>query len=143
MSDRLGHLTFGRHTEDHIFLGRDIAQGRNYSEEVAAYIDEEVRKIVEEGYQRAYSILKENWDKVVVAAEALKEKETLTREVFERLMQGEDLATIEAEQAAAKAAAEASQTPAKPVETEQRAVTPSEREGIAKKTPPQPAMELE
>ncbi|HLS89925.1 MAG TPA: ATP-dependent zinc metalloprotease FtsH [Limnochordia bacterium] len=143
MSDRLGHLTFGRHTEDHIFLGRDIAQGRNYSEEVAAYIDEEVRKIVEEGYQRAYNILKENWDKVVVVAEALKEKETLTREVFERLMQGEDLAAIEAEQAAAKAAAEASQTPAKPAETEQRAVAPQEREGIAKKTPPQPAMELE
>jgi len=143
MSERLGHLTFGRHTEDHIFLGRDIAQGRNYSEEVAAHIDEEVRRIVDEAYQRVYNLLKEHWDQVVHVAEALKEKETLTREVFERLMQGEDLASIEADlaakQAAEKAAAAApagTQAPAQP-----KPAAP-EREGMANR-PPQPAIELE
>ena len=146
MSERLGPLTFGRHHEDHVFLGRDLGQGRAYSEEVAADIDEEVRKLVEEAYQRVYNILKENWDKVEVVVAALKEKETLTREVFERLMQGEDLATIEAEQAAAQAAAGAATGAAgegAAGEAKARSVA-SKSEGVSKsQSPPQPAMELD
>ncbi|NLG68795.1 MAG: ATP-dependent metallopeptidase FtsH/Yme1/Tma family protein [Firmicutes bacterium] len=57
MSDRLGPLTFGRQHEDLIFLGRDIARDRNYSEQVAAAIDEEVRRLIEEAYDKARTIL--------------------------------------------------------------------------------------
>jgi len=139
MSEKLGPLTFGRSSEDHVFLGRDIGQGRNYSEEVAADIDQEVRRLVEEAYDRVYAILKENWDKVEIAVEALKEKETLTREVFERLMAGEDLATIEAEKQAAK------EKEASPVEGggEGKVRAPSpERDGV-KGQAPKPAMEFD
>src|SRR5690606_19374946 len=66
MSEKLGPITFGRHQEDHVFLGRDLGQGRNYSEEVAADIDAEVRVLVEEAYERVYNILKEHWDQVEV-----------------------------------------------------------------------------
>src|SRR5690606_33700055 len=108
-----------------------------------ADIDEEVQRLVTEAYQRAYDILKEHWDQVETVVAAIMEKETLTREVFERLMQGEDLASIEADLEAKKAAAaekkaaadRAQQTPARPVV--------SERESVQKGKPPQPAMELE
>jgi len=139
MSERLGPVTFGRNSEDHVFLGRDIGQGRNYSEEVAADIDQEVRRLVDEAYQRVYNILKENWDKVEIVAEALKEKETLTREVFERLMQGETLAEIEAERNAAKEKAAAAESGEGKVRG--AAVSP-ERDGV-KGQAPKPAMEFD
>ena len=142
----LGPLTFGRHQEDHVFLGREIGQGRNYSEEVAADIDEEVRKLVEEAYQRVYAILKEHWDKVEVVAAALKEKETLTREVFERLMQGEDLAAIEAEQAEKRAAVSGPEpgTAGEGASGESKVRQVPKPEGVSKgQTPPKPAMELD
>lgn len=141
MSERLGPLTFGKHTEDHIFLGRDIARDRNYSEEIAAIIDEEVRNFVEEAYDRAYNLLKENWDKVEIVTEALLEKETLSREVFERLMEGEDFETIEAELAERKKAAE--QKAAELGALQPAPISEPERETVAKNKPPKPAMELE
>lgn len=144
MSERLGPQTFGRHTEDHIFLGRDIAQGRNYSEEMAADIDEEVRQLVSEAYQRAYDILSEHWDQVEVVVAAILEKETLTREVFERLMQGESLEAIEADLAArakqreAKAVAEAT---AQAASQSRAGQVEQQRDGVQTSQPPQPALE--
>ena len=76
MSDRLGHLTFGKR-HDQIFLGRDIAEERNYSEDTAKIIDEEVKKIVDECYETAKSRLVESRDKLDRLAGELLEKETL------------------------------------------------------------------
>jgi len=76
MSERLGHLTVGRrHTQ--IFLGRDITEERNYSEETAKVIDEEVKKIVDHCYETARSKLLENKDKLDLLANKLIEKETM------------------------------------------------------------------
>jgi len=73
MSD-LGPLTFGK-KEEQIFLGREIAQHRDYSEETSIRIDSEVRKIVTEQYERARKIIEENRDTMVRLAEALAQQE--------------------------------------------------------------------
>lgn len=88
MSEELGPLTFGSATEDYVFLGRDIGRERNYSEKVAALIDEEVGKLIERGYERALQILRDNWDKMEAVVVALMEVETLNREPFEQIMAG-------------------------------------------------------
>ena len=76
MSEKLGHLTFGkRHGQ--VFLGRDITEERNYSEETAKVIDAEVKKIVDACYDTAVTLLGENKDKLDVLAKELIEKETL------------------------------------------------------------------
>jgi cell division protease FtsH len=76
MSDRLGHLTFGKRHEQ-IFLGRDITEERNYSEETARIIDEEVKKVVDTCYSIAIERLSANRDKLDLLANKLIEKETL------------------------------------------------------------------
>ena len=87
MSDTLGPVTLGRR-HGNPFLGRDIMEDRNYSEEVARSIDSEVRKIIDESFQRADQILVENRDKLEAIVRVLLEKETLEREEFEVLMYG-------------------------------------------------------
>src|SRR2546423_7822532 len=72
----LGPLTFGK-KEEQIFLGREIAQHRDFSEDTAIKIDQEVKKIVSDQYQRARAIIEENRDTMVRLAEALLERETL------------------------------------------------------------------
>ena len=91
MSDRLGPLTFGRQHEDLIFLGRDIARDRNYSEQVAAAIDEEVRRLIEEAYKKARTILQEKRDALERVVAALMERETLNREAFVAVVEGRPL----------------------------------------------------
>ncbi|TMC43796.1 MAG: ATP-dependent metallopeptidase FtsH/Yme1/Tma family protein [Chloroflexi bacterium] len=76
MSEKLGPLTFG-HKEELVFLGRDLGEQRNYSEEVAGEIDQEVHRLVDAGYQRAKKILTERRDKLVQLAEYLKNEETI------------------------------------------------------------------
>lgn len=99
MSDRLGPLTFGRPSgEDLVFLGRDISRDRNYSEEVAAAIDEEVRSIVETNHQRAVEILTKHRDKLDAVAQALLERETLEKEEFEAIMEGRPLEEVVTEE---------------------------------------------
>ena len=87
MSETLGPLTLGRR-HGNPFLGRDIMEDRNYSEEIAMSIDKEIRKIIEHGYQRARKILTGNRGKMDEIVRVLLEKETLEREEFEALMQG-------------------------------------------------------
>ncbi|RME11200.1 MAG: ATP-dependent metallopeptidase FtsH/Yme1/Tma family protein [Ardenticatenia bacterium] len=89
MSDVLGPLTFGD-TEEMVFLGREIAEQRNYSEEVAQMIDEEVRKLVTHAYERARQILIEHRDQLDRLAQRLMEVETMSRAEFEALMRGEE-----------------------------------------------------
>ncbi|WAM33515.1 ATP-dependent zinc metalloprotease FtsH [Caldicellulosiruptor morganii] len=85
MSDKLGPMTFGTEQEE-VFLGRDLALARNYSEEVAAEIDREIKSIIEEAYKKAEEILKQNIDKLHRVANALLEKEKLTGEEFRKLV---------------------------------------------------------
>jgi cell division protease FtsH len=76
MSEKLGPLTFG-HKEELVFLGRDLGEQRNYSEEVAGEIDQEVHRLVDAAYQRAKKILTERKDKLTQLAEYLKQEETI------------------------------------------------------------------
>ena len=76
MSEKLGPITFGKR-EEQIFLGREIAQHRDYSEETAQVIDEEVKKILVRAEQRAYDILTQHRDKLEKVVEVLLEKEVL------------------------------------------------------------------
>jgi cell division protease FtsH len=76
MSEKLGHLTFG-HKEEQIFLGRDIMEERNYSDHTALLIDQEIRRIVDECYERAKSELLKYQDKLKLLAERLLEKEIM------------------------------------------------------------------
>src|ERR1700752_2761369 len=83
----LGPLTFGK-KEEQIFLGREIAQHRDYSEETSIRIDSEVRKIVTEQYERARRIIDENRDTMVRLAEALLEHESLDGVQIRRIVAG-------------------------------------------------------
>jgi len=83
----LGPLTFGK-KEEQIFLGREIAQHRDYSEETSIRIDSEVRKIVTEQYDRARRIIEENRDTMVRLAEALLEHESLDGVQIRRIVAG-------------------------------------------------------
>lgn len=87
MSDNLGPMTYGT-DDDEVFIGRDLARSRNYSEEVAAAIDKEMRRIIDKAYHKAETLLKENIDKLHKVAEALLEKETLDAKEFEELFVG-------------------------------------------------------
>jgi len=85
MSEELGPITFGNKQEQ-VFLGRDIARDRNYSEAVAFSIDKEVRRIMEESYKKAEKLLRDNIDKLHLIAQTLMEKETIEAEEFAELM---------------------------------------------------------
>jgi cell division protease FtsH len=85
MSAKLGPLALGRKHEQ-VFLGRDIMEERNYSEEVASQIDAEVRAIVDACYANAYHLLETNIDKLHRLAEALLEKETVEADEVDRLL---------------------------------------------------------
>ena len=76
MSEKLGHLTFG-HREEQIFLGRDIIEERNYSDQTALLIDQEIRKIIDDCYERAKEELIKHKDKLKILAEKLLEREIM------------------------------------------------------------------
>jgi cell division protease FtsH len=84
MSDKLGPLAFGKRDEL-IFLGREIGEQRNYSDDVAKMIDEEVRAIVEHGYARATQTLTEHRARLLALADKLVAEETVESEAFEKL----------------------------------------------------------
>ncbi|MFV9568589.1 ATP-dependent zinc metalloprotease FtsH [Thermoanaerobacter mathranii] len=94
MSDRLGPMTFGTKSEE-VFLGRDLGRTRNYSEEVAAEIDREIKRIIEEAYKRAESLLRGNIEKLHRVAKALIEREKLNGEEFEKVFNGEDIEGVQ------------------------------------------------
>lgn len=84
MSEKLGTITFGADQEE-VFLGRDLAHAKEYSEETAAIIDEEVKKIVDAGYEKAINILSEHVDKLHAVAKILLEKEKIDGEEFDKI----------------------------------------------------------
>jgi len=85
---RLGPMTFGKR-ESLVFLGKEITEQRNFSEEVAEKIDKEVERFVKEAYRRAEKILKTKRDLLEKIANRLIEKETIEREEFEKLIEKE------------------------------------------------------
>lgn len=87
MSEKMGPLTFGK-KEEEIFLGREIARRRDYSETTAVEIDNEVKRLVYENYERAKNILRENLKALRALAEALLEKEVLDAPEIEKIIQG-------------------------------------------------------
>ena len=87
MSEELGPLTFGKKDEE-IFLGREIATRRDYSEEIALKIDSEVKRLVTENYERAKRMLRENMAALKALAEALLEKEVLEGSEIDQIIQG-------------------------------------------------------
>lgn len=84
MSETLGPMTFGS-AQDEVFIGRDMARSKNYSEEVAARIDKEVKKMIDKAYEKAQEILEKNINKLHAVAQALLEREKLTGEEFEEI----------------------------------------------------------
>jgi cell division protease FtsH len=86
MSDKLGTVAMG-HREELVFLGRDLGEQRNYSEEVAAIIDEEIRSIVSHGYQTAKGILTQQRDKMDLVVERLKVVETIDAKELDEILQ--------------------------------------------------------
>jgi cell division protease FtsH len=89
MSEKLGTVTMG-HKEELVFLGRDLGEQRNYSEEVAALIDEEIRSIVDHGYQTAKTILTRQRGKMDAVVERLKVVETIDGKELDEIIAAEE-----------------------------------------------------
>ena len=90
---RLGPLTFGK-KEEQIFLGREIAQHRDFSEETARQIDQEVRRLIDEAYQSAHTIVQTNADAMHRLAAALLERETIDSDEVRMLIEGKELPPV-------------------------------------------------
>ncbi|TME03024.1 MAG: ATP-dependent zinc metalloprotease FtsH [Chloroflexi bacterium] len=87
MSEKLGTVTMG-HKEELVFLGRDLGEQRNYSEEIAAVIDEEIRSIINHGYQTARTILTQQRSKMDAVVERLKVVETIDGKELDEIING-------------------------------------------------------
>ena len=85
MSDKMGNMAYGKEQE-HVFMGRNFGNTRDFSEEIAADIDKEVKKIIDTQYEFAKNLLTENKDMLEYIAKELLEKETLDQAEFEKLM---------------------------------------------------------
>lgn len=91
MSEELGPMTFGHGHLEQVFLGRDISRDKNYSEEVAASIDREMRLMIDQAYKRAEEIITEHREELERVTQTLLEKETLDAAEFEALLTGAEL----------------------------------------------------
>jgi cell division protease FtsH len=93
MADRLRNITLGRR-EGLVFLGRDIMEEKNYSEQTARIIDEEVKQITDDAYNKALEMLRSNQDKLKLLSASLLEKEVLSGEEVKKILgiQKSDLA---------------------------------------------------
>ena len=91
MSEKLGPIAFGENSNE-VFIGRDMGHTKNYSEKVAAEIDDEIYTIVKEGYDKVTEILTQHIDKLHEVSKILLEKEKLSGEEFAKIMKGEKLA---------------------------------------------------
>jgi cell division protease FtsH len=93
MSEKLGPLTFGK-KEEMVFLGREIASHKDYSDETAQQIDVEVRLLVEGAYNKALDLLRGSLDKLRLLAQTLLEREVLDGDEMDRVLKGEKLPPI-------------------------------------------------
>ena len=84
MSDEIGTISYGS-GHDEVFLGRDLGKSRDFSEEIGARIDKEIKRFIDEAYDKAYELLRENTSKLHAVAQALMEKEKLDADEFEKI----------------------------------------------------------
>ena len=131
MSENIGPVTFG-HRQDQVFLGRDIARDKDYSEEVAAEIDKEVRSFMEDAYAATEKLLSDNIDKLHVIAKALMEKETLEEEEINQLVKyGHILTTEEKLQLVQQSVVDEEATAAPVAEADAKAEAPAAEAGVS------------
>ena len=97
MSDKLGPIVYGSSDANEVFLGRDFGHTRNYSEEIAAKIDEEVYRLLSEGYASTEKTLKDHMDKLCEVAERLIQDEKMDGDTFTAIMDGTAAKTQEEE----------------------------------------------
>lgn len=88
MSEKIGTINLST-DEGEVFIGRDLGRSRNYSEQTAYAIDQEVKRMIDESYAKCKSILSENMDRLLKVSDTLLEKETITRTEFEKIISGE------------------------------------------------------
>ena len=86
MSEKMGNLQYGK-SEEHVFMGRDFGHTRDFSEEIAAEIDKEVKKIVDERYEIAKKLLLDNRDMLEYISKTLLDEETIDEKRFDELME--------------------------------------------------------
>ena len=127
MSNSMGPLTFGK-KEEQIFLGREIAQHQDYSEETAIKIDQEVKEIITDNYTRAQDVLNEYKQHVLDMADALLVRESLDAEQVRRLVAGEPLESYVAPEP----------PPAPPAPSAEEPEALSERSSVVSPIPPRP-----
>ena len=84
MSDEIGTISYGS-GHDEVFLGRDLGKSRDFSEEIGAKIDKEIKRFIDEAYDKAHELLRENLNKLHAVAQALIEKEKLDADEFEEI----------------------------------------------------------
>jgi cell division protease FtsH len=93
MSDALGPLSFGDNQEQ-VFLGKELIHSKDYSEDTARMIDDEVRRIVDEGYEKAKKLLKDNSEMLEAIAQALLDRETISGADIDLIMDGKELPPV-------------------------------------------------
>ena len=131
MSENIGPVPFG-HRQDQVFLGRDIARDKDYSEEVAAEIDKEVRSFMEDAYAATEKLLSDNIDKLHVIAKALMEKETLEEEEINQLVKyGHILTAEEKLQLVQQSVVDEEATAAPVAEADAKAEAPAAEAGVS------------
>ncbi len=141
MSEALGSVVYGsEHSADEVFLGRDFSAGKNYSEQTAALIDAEIKRIVDEAYAKAIRLLEENIDKLHLIASFLIRNEIMDGDAFKMAMEQdmtlEELEALENEKRDRSEAANREKRAAEAREAARRAeveklVTPPEEVGVA------------
>jgi cell division protease FtsH len=124
MSDAMGPLTFGK-KEEQIFLGREIAQHQDYSEDTALKIDQEVKRFVTENYRRAHQLLTSSKVTLTTIAEALLAHEVLDAEQVKRLAAGLPLENPQAAAPRAAAQEETGESEARPRQKERAPIVPA------------------
>lgn len=122
---RLGAISFGG-DNDQVFLGRDLTTQRNCSDDTAAKIDAEIKRIIDEAYARAKSILEEHKKELVKVSDYLIEREKLSADEFDSIMKGEDLAPIDGKAADDAQKSENNADKAEPVSHDGEAATQPE-----------------
>ena len=130
MSDLLGTVLYGsEHTRDEVFLGRDFSSGDSYSEETAAKIDNEIRRIIDECYQRCKTYVGDHLDKLELVAAYLLKHETMEGETFRAAMEKDGVTMEELEaidEAREKQSEEENRRAAEQKKEEEAAAQPSE-----------------
>jgi cell division protease FtsH len=135
MSEKLGPRVLGR-SHDMPFLGRDYGAEADYSEEIAREIDDEIRRVIEEGHELALQVLREHMEELHRVSQILIERETIDRDQFERLLAGEDESSVFPEEAAP---AEAPQPQEEPKRERKPRPRPFPIPGATMQPPPDPA----